>query len=134
MPILHERHTAGVWVVTLQGSIAITDGSRIRAAIDLCLAHRPAAVVVDLREITTVDGVVMTALPSWQRRAELAYVPLEYVVTDDLAQWIRRAPAQYFIRAHRSVQTASAWALHRPRRPAAEYTWSARTRISPAPP
>jgi anti-sigma regulatory factor (Ser/Thr protein kinase) len=124
---LAEDRDTGVWLVTLRGSLTLPATALVTAAVEKCFAHCPAAIVVDLRGLTDADETALTILPTMQRRAALAEVPLVYAGSPDLAERVSGGPARHFLRIHHTVEHGHDSALRQPGR-----RWL-RLRLAPQP-
>jgi anti-sigma regulatory factor (Ser/Thr protein kinase) len=100
---LAEDRDTGVWLVTLRGSLTVHATALVTAAVERCFAHCPAAIVVDLHGLTDADDTALSILPTVQRRAALAEVPLVYASSPELAERVGRSPARHFLRIHHTV-------------------------------
>ena len=65
--IAQHRHEGGVLVVSVRGELDLCTTPRWVGALDAACAHPPAALVVDLSEVSFLGATAMTSLLSTQR-------------------------------------------------------------------
>jgi hypothetical protein len=114
--VFAEDRDTGVWLVDLRGSLTLRDTAMVVASVERCFAQCPAAVVVDLYGLTEVDDTALSILPSLQRRAALAEVPLVYCGSPALAARVSQGPAHHFLPIHPTAAHGKESALRQPGR------------------
>jgi anti-anti-sigma factor len=75
-PIQVVRSRDGVLVLALCGELDIARTPRLRVAINEILRERPAALVIDLCQVSFVDSTALALLLNAQRRATQHGIPL----------------------------------------------------------
>ncbi|MEV6966019.1 winged helix-turn-helix domain-containing protein [Hamadaea sp. NPDC051192] len=102
----------GVWLAKLTGDFTDTGHVDLRRIIRKCLADDPAAIVVDLVDVTSDGEVLATALATEQRRAAKQGIALAFVLRAKIAEELKSTIMGRHLAVFPTVEAARFLAVH----------------------